>query len=85
MGLGTALYRRSLLPIDRVDLPSSQCIFFRFLVELFSFGFDVLCPCQSSIEMHAQIYFKLNMKIIMFRSIVLSLALGLFSRNTCVI
>jgi hypothetical protein len=29
---------------------------FRFLVELFSFGFDVLCPCQSSIEKHAQIF-----------------------------
>jgi hypothetical protein len=22
----------------------------------FSFGFDVLCPCQSSIEMHGQVF-----------------------------
>jgi hypothetical protein len=28
---------------------------FHVLVELFSFGFDVLYPCQSSIEMHAQV------------------------------
>jgi hypothetical protein len=29
---------------------------FRFLVELFSPGCDVLCPCQFSIEMHAQVF-----------------------------
>jgi hypothetical protein len=28
---------------------------FRFLVELLSFGFDVLCPCQFSIEMDAHV------------------------------
>jgi hypothetical protein len=29
---------------------------FCFQVELFPFGFDVLSPCQSSIEMHAQVF-----------------------------
>jgi hypothetical protein len=29
---------------------------FRFLVELFYFGFDVLCPRHSSIAMHAQVF-----------------------------
>jgi hypothetical protein len=49
MGLSTALYRRNLLSVDCVDLlPSSQCI-------CFASGFDVLCPCQSSMEMHAQV------------------------------
>jgi hypothetical protein len=28
---------------------------FRFSAELFSFAFDVLCPCQSSIEIHAKV------------------------------
>jgi hypothetical protein len=28
---------------------------FHFLLELFSFGFDVLCTCKSSIEMNAQV------------------------------
>jgi hypothetical protein len=50
MGLCTGLYRRSLLSVDSVDLlPSSQCIFF-------AFGFDVLCLCQSPIEVHAQVF-----------------------------
>jgi hypothetical protein len=50
MILSTALYRRILLSIDSVDLlPSSQCI-------CFAFGFDVLCPCQSPIEIHAEVF-----------------------------
>jgi hypothetical protein len=52
MGLSTVLYRRSLLFIDSVDLlRSSHCICFAFRL-----CFDVLCPCQSSIEMHAQAF-----------------------------
>jgi hypothetical protein len=43
MGLSTALYRRSLLSIDSVDLlPSSQC-------SCFAFGFDVLSSCQMKV------------------------------------
>jgi hypothetical protein len=34
MGLSTASYRRSLLSVDSVDLPSSQCICFAFNVDL---------------------------------------------------
>jgi hypothetical protein len=50
MILSTALYRRILLSIDSVDLlPSSQCI-------CFAFCFDVFCPCQSSIEIHAKVF-----------------------------
>jgi hypothetical protein len=35
MGLSTALYRRSSFSIDRVDLPSNQCICFAFWLSWF--------------------------------------------------
>jgi hypothetical protein len=37
-GLSTALYMRSLLSVDSVDLPSSQCICFAFRLSCFLFG-----------------------------------------------
>jgi hypothetical protein len=35
MGLSTALYRGSLLSVDSVDLPSSQCICFALRLSCF--------------------------------------------------
>jgi hypothetical protein len=45
----------SLLSLDSVDLPTSQCIF-HFYFKLTSFDFDVLCPFQPSIKMHTQVF-----------------------------
>jgi hypothetical protein len=41
MDLSTALYRRSLLSIDNVDLPSSQFICFAFMLGCFLL--DLMC------------------------------------------
>jgi hypothetical protein len=56
MGFSTGLYGRNLLFIDSVDLPSSQWIYFTLCLNFFFFFLDVLCPCQSSVEMHAQVF-----------------------------
>jgi hypothetical protein len=53
MGLSTALYRRSLLSVDSLDLPSSQCIRFPFrlswflLVLMCSVRVNLLSRCMS--------------------------------------
>jgi hypothetical protein len=46
MGLSTALYRRSFLSVDIVDLPSSQCICFAFCLMCFAYV-SLLSRCMA--------------------------------------
>jgi hypothetical protein len=76
MGLSTALYRRSLLCIDSVDLlPSSKCICFAF--RLSCFLFVLMCfACYHSIQnLLCSCVLSENLKFKIYKTIILPLKL----------